>query len=181
MSAHIIRAHKIIKGIAELFTAMDKGFARVESDMVVLQKFRQICFTANLKLEGAIPGLSRVIQQISVSGKSDNNSSLTELNQEAYEQLLHIKRIISDNIIMISDFIDDFSDIWEKSFSINALIKFRLLLDEEYILLEDEIKLLEMQSVLDYRKKTLSLRSSLLKAIKNTGSSYKGKGDSKLH
>lgn len=170
MSAHIIKAHKIAKGIAELFTAMDKGFARVESDLVLLKRFRQICFEANIKLEDSIPKLSLlIIQQTKYQLEGDTNRT-AETQQEAFDHLIVVRQIIADNILMISDFIEEFNDLWERSFSLSALIKFRLLLEEEFLLLEDELKMLEMAYILDHRKKALNLRKSVFYEIPTAGS-----------
>jgi hypothetical protein len=157
MYTHLIKIEKTIKGTAQLFTAMDKGFAKVESDMTLLKNFRLICFEANQKIESALPSLQSQIGLL-------NPAEHTELSGEVFRaimiDILCLRQVISDNIVAISEYINGFEELWKTSFSLNALLKFKLLLIEEFTNLENHIRDMEMEQRGKERLKNINLHPS---------------------
>lgn len=167
MRTKLIRIEKIIQGTAQLFTSMDKGFAKVESDLTLLTRFRQICYDANQKLEIGIPKLQN---HISLLNDLENYTNLETAHQEAIlNDLYEIKNDIADNIVAIADYIDNFTELWKKSFSLSALLKFKLLLINEFSLLEKEIETLHLEHQRLNRVKEVNLHQSVLKQYKGAG------------
>lgn len=132
---------------------MDKGFAKVEPDLTLLTRFRHICYDANDKLEKALYQLNR-FETLTMPEHLDKEAS-QQLTYEINLELQNIREIISNNIEMISDYIHEFSDLWEKTFSLIALQKFQHLLISEFNLLNKEIELLTMRELLDRRQEIL--------------------------
>ncbi len=151
MDKRIIRIQKISLGIAQLFTAMDKGFARVESDLVLLRKFRHICFDANESITNSLKELQRNIE----SNPEFYNKENIQNRKELLKQLRELQEKIDDSVFLISDYIEEFSNFWKTSFSLNALIKFKYLILNELNLLEKEIEALEMEHLHTSRKSIL--------------------------
>jgi len=167
MTTKLIRIEKIIKGTAQLFTSMDKGFAKVESDLTLLTRFRQICFDANQKLETGIPKLQNHIRFIT---ELESYDQLDLKQQELIlNDLYDIKTTIADNIISIADYIDNFTELWKRSFSLSALLKFKLLLINEFSLLEKEIETLHMEHLRLIRTKEVNLHQSVLGQYNRAG------------
>ncbi len=171
MTTRLIRIEKIIKGTAQLFTSMDKGFAKVESDLTLLSRFRQICFDANQGLESSLPLLRNHIESFggseSVEVFSDTQGKLL------INDLNYLKNIISGNIIALSAYIDSFDELWKKSFSLSALLKFKMLLINEYSILEKEIDMLEMEIIRLERAKKINLHNPPLKEVaESTGLNF---------
>lgn len=149
MRTNLLKIRKIATGISQLFTAMDKGFAKVESDLTLLTRFRHICYDANNKLEVALEQLNQ-FESMAGSEHMDKETA-QQLTYEISKELLNIREIISNNIEMISDYIHEFSDLWEKTFSLIALQKFQHLLNSEFEMLNKEIELLTMQELINKR------------------------------
>jgi hypothetical protein len=167
MKTKLIRIEKIIEGTAQLFTSMDKGFARVESDLTLLTRFRQICYEANQKLECGIPKLK---DHISLLNDLESYTNLEAEHQEAIlNDLYEIRDDIADNIMTIADYIDSFTELWKKSFSLSALLKFKLLLINEFSLLDKEIETLYLEHLRLNRVKEVNLRHSVLQQHKSAG------------
>ncbi len=166
MRTKLIRIEKIIKGTAQLFTSMDRGFAKVESDLILLTRFRQICYDANQKLETGIPKLQNHITSL-----IELKSSKVDFAQqkEILNNLYEMKNDIADNILEITDYIDNFTELWKKSFSLSALLKFKFLLMNEFSLLEKEIESLHMEHFRQVRKNEINLHQSVLKSYKGAG------------
>lgn len=167
MHNHLIRIEQIVKGTAQLFSSMNKGFAKVESDLTLLTHFRQICFESNQKIETILPQLQRHINYTSVL--KDDNLKTELFNRSLYIDLLHIRNILSDNIIRVSDYIENFSELWTKSFSLSALLKFKLLLINEFSLLEREIQNIEVDQMHQNRIKQINLHRSATRVTEGTG------------
>jgi hypothetical protein len=167
MRTNLIKIEKLVTGTAQLFTAMDKGFAKVESDLTLLTRFRMICFEANQKLENVLPQLRNHIQH--ASDWDDDLNSAETFNKMVFADLLTIKNIIGNNIISLSEYIDDFSELWKKSFSLSALLKFKFLLINEFSLLDREIQKLEMEHLLKERTKLINLHQTAKKITEDTG------------
>ncbi len=161
MRTNLIKIEKIVKGTAQLFTAMDKGFAKVESDLTLLRRFRIICYDANQKLESVLPLLHNHMQY--TSDWTHDQQAAGVFNRTVFNDLLTIKNIISENITALSEYIDDFSELWKKSFSLSALLKFKFLLINEYSLLEQEIQIIEMEHLLQKRVEKINLHQSAVK------------------
>jgi hypothetical protein len=157
MHTHLIKIEKTIKGTAQLFTAMDKGFAKVESDMTLLRNFRLICFEANEKLEMALPNLQN---HISLLNKTENLMVPDEVFHTIMIDIFILRQIINDNIQSISEYIDKYEELWKTSFSLNALLKFKLLLIEEFSVLENQIQVISMEHIGNERLKNINLHSS---------------------
>lgn len=158
MKTRILKIRKIASGISQLFTAMDKGFAKVESDLTLLTRFRHICYDANEKLERALLELDHYSSMPDLDSPDKEITDAIKL--EIFNELLKIREITSDNIVMITDYIDDFSELWKRSFSLSALQKFQFLLVNEYNLLHKEIELLGMQEVHQKRLDILKARQT---------------------
>ncbi|TVQ16949.1 MAG: hypothetical protein EA361_03350 [Bacteroidetes bacterium] len=153
MRTNLLKIEKIASGISQLFTAMDKGFAKVESDLTLLTRFRHICYDANNKLETALEQLRR-FETISDPEFLDKETAEL-INYEVSVELMIIKEIVSNNIMMITDYINDYADLWKKTFSLIALQKFRHLLINESKLLNREIELFVMQDIYNKRQEIL--------------------------
>jgi hypothetical protein len=146
---------------------MNKGFTKVESNCTLLFHFHQICTESNQRIESVLPQLKKHIQYTSVW---KDEALKTELfNQSLYIDLLHIRNILNENIIQVSDFVENFSEIWAKSFSLSALLKFKLLLINEFSLLEREIQNIEMDQVNQNRIKQINLHRSATRVTEGTG------------
>lgn len=144
-----------------MFTSMDKGFARVESDLTLLTRFRQICYESNTKLEASLLKLEDMINNsgndpsgISITTDA-NNKKTSQVSPEVIDELINSREIISDSILMISDYIEEYAELWKKSFSLNALEKFKNLIINEFNLLENEIDTLQMRGIIDHRDSIL--------------------------
>ncbi len=153
MRTNLLKIQRIATGISQLFTAMDKGFAKVESDLTLLTRFRHICYDANDKLEVALHQLKRF--ESIADTEFPNKEIADQVHYEVSIELLNIREIVSNNILMITDYINEFSDLWEKTFSLVALQKFRHLLINEFNLLNKEIELLAMQELFEKRQEVL--------------------------
>ncbi len=162
MRANLLKIEKIATGISQLFTAMDKGFAKVESDLTLLTRFRHICFDANDKLEEALQALKRF--EPVAGAESMDKEQAAQIHYELSIELIKIRDIVSNNILMITDYINEFSELWEKTFSLVALQKFRLLLMNEFNILNKEIELLAMQELIEKRQEVLNRATTALKA-----------------
>jgi hypothetical protein len=167
MRTNLIKIEQLVTGTAQLFTSMDKGFAKVESDLTLLTRFRLICYEANQKLESVLPLLQNHIQH--ATDWDDGLNSAETFNKVVLADLITIRKIIGDNIISLSDYIDDFSELWKKSFSLSALLKFKLLLINEFSLLDREIQKIEMEHLLNERTQQLNLHQSAKKITEDTG------------
>jgi hypothetical protein len=144
MHTNLIKIEKTIKGTADLFTAMDKGFAKVESDLTLLKRFRQICFEANDKIESALPLLqNHIVQSIHWTTLAEPGQFYLQVRKDIFS----LKEIIKENILSINSYIIEFEELWKTSFSLNALLKFKLLLMNEFTVLENEIQKLEMEFI----------------------------------
>ncbi len=161
MPYSLIRMKRIISGVSQLFTSMDKGFARVESDLTLLTRFRQICYESNTKLEASLLKLEDMINNsgndpsgISITTDA-NNKKTSQVSPEVIDELINSREIISDSILMISDYIEEYAELWKKSFSLNALEKFKNLIINEFNLLENEIDTLQMRGIIDHRDSIL--------------------------
>jgi hypothetical protein len=164
---HLIRIERILKGTSQLYSAMNKGFDTVESDTTLLLIFKDICFDANQKIEEILPVLKQHIEQ--TSNMDDNLLSSENYGNIVFNDLIILKEVIHENIQYITEYIDSFTDSWNKSFSINALMKFKSLLTNEYSALESEIQSIEMENLLKNRKQKINLHRTALKIAEDTG------------
>lgn len=162
MPYSLIRMKRIISGVCQLFTSMDKGFARVESDLTLLTRFRHICYESNVKLEESLLKLEELISNSddytssNSEIKADSNADpAPQISPEIINELINAREIISDSILMITDYIDEFAELWKKSFSLNALEKFRNLIINEFNQLENEIDMLQMSGIIGHREAIL--------------------------
>jgi len=164
---HLIRIERILKGTSQLYSAMNRGFDTVESDTTLLMIFKDICFDANQKIEEILPLLKQHIEKTStmdISLFSSENYGTIVIND-----LIILKEVLHENIQYITEYIDSFTDSWSKSFSIDALIKFRSLLTNDYSALEKEIQSIEMENLLTKRKQKINLHRTALKITEDTG------------
>jgi hypothetical protein len=155
MQTNLLKIEKTIKGTAQLFTAMDKGFAKVESDLTLLRNFRLICFEANEKLESALPQLQNHIIRLNATMEISSDQF-----NHVISDVLFLQQVINENILAISDYIDRFEELWKTSFSLNALLKFKFLLNSEFTVLENQIHELKMEHMRNERAKIINLQPS---------------------
>ncbi len=151
---NLIKIHKIATGISQLFTAMDKGFSKVESDITLLTRFRHICYDANFRLEEALCKLEGYLLIIA-EGEPLHNRVPDSLKEEIYMELIKIKDIIHENILMIKGYIEEYSDLWKNSFSLSALQKFENLLTSEFNIFISEIESLNVQELIEKRQEII--------------------------
>lgn len=167
MIKNLVKIRKIALGISELFTAMDKGFAKVEQDLVLLRKFREICFNANEKLEISLDDLKEYLPQ----PLATSEVRLNDIQKADLADILHqIEDIIYESIGEIADYTENFSELWKKSFSLNALLKFKSLLVKEFALLQEEVNSIEMVLHMDAKRRE-ALQNSRSKSIEQDLSS----------
>jgi len=172
MTTSLLKIETIIRGTAQLFTSMDKGFAKVESDLVLISRFRQICYDANGGLLAALPMLQSHTK--SVGEYETIELFIDAKGKDIIKDLYCLKDIIGGNIIALSAYIDGFDELWKRSFSLSALLKFRALLINEYSLLEKEIDTLEMEITGIERMKRINLHNPAFKGVaESTGLNFK--------
>ncbi len=149
------KIEKISYGILQLITAMDKGFARVENDMDKLKKFREICYDVHDSFSVA---LSRYKDsKINIQRRDPLVSIVIDKNcrQQINNSLLDIRKIADQGFDAITDFIEDYPEAGNKSYALDALNKFKSVLEKEFLNLEQEINALKMEFILEDRKEQL--------------------------
>lgn len=149
------KIQKITNGILQHFTSMDKGFSRVEPDVIQLKKFRSICYNAgeNLNIE-----LSALMKTRSILQKRDPLVSVVidkDQRQQISDALMQLRMVAGNSIEMILDYIDQYPFSGKKSYSLEALQMFSSVIEEELHLLEQEVNALKMQFILEDRKEQL--------------------------
>lgn len=162
MEKCFMKIQKIASGISQLFIAMDKGFVRVEPDVELLKKFRTICFEATRKLESSHASLQK--HQLFFSLVDSNPAGVPDKISriKLIRDLNTLRGNIHESIQMISSYIEIYEEQWKKSFSVNALFKFRSLLEKELWLLEQEVNTLRMKLImLDRRDQQLEYFENL--------------------
>lgn len=149
------KIEKISCGILQLITAMDKGFARVENDIDKLRKFREICFDVH---DSFFAALNRYIEsKINIRRRDPLVSIVIDKNcrQQINNSLLEIRKIADQGFDTIIDFIEEYPQTGNKSYSFEALLKFKSVLENEFLKLEQEINSLKMEFILEDRKEQL--------------------------
>ncbi|MBW6480749.1 MAG: hypothetical protein K0B37_15070 [Bacteroidales bacterium] len=149
------KIQKIANGILQHFTAMDKGFARVESDLMQVKMFRNICYDADENLNKA---LLTFVKSLSTIQKRDPLvSAVTDKDrrQKISDSLMQLRQVAGNSLEMIMDYIDQYPDSGKKSYSLEALHKFSSVLEQEFRVLEQEINALKMHFILEDRKEQL--------------------------
>jgi hypothetical protein len=148
MKKTLIKILKISRGISQLFCAMDKGFRKIESDIELIKEFRHLCYHANENLEAAHKDLTKIICEY----YKDDQQPLEDLAAKVISNSLkEIRFILEENIISISTYIEDYSSVWKKTLSINALNKFKSLLEKEYEMLNQEVERFLMELIYQER------------------------------
>ncbi len=149
------KIQKIANGILQHFTTMDKGFARVESDVKQLKRFRNICYDVNENLGNS---LSAFIVAKSSLKKRDPLVSLV-INKDQRLQisnsLMQLRQVIGESLTMLMDYTDQYPYIGQKSYSLEALQKFNSVIEQEFHLLEQEVNSLKMQFIMEERKEQM--------------------------
>ena len=162
MKITLVRIQKVAQGMNQLYSSMDKGFARVETNMALLKRFRNLCYEANCKLEEALNGLSRQLENPWLKAADPTWVPTKEFRSEVCFHLRSIRQTVAANIHTIGDYIEEFSDQWDRSFSLNALIKFKSLLEKELQNLDQEIESLRMMFLLEDRKEQLQQNNQIM-------------------
>jgi hypothetical protein len=149
------KIQKIANGILRHFTAMDKGFARVESDVRQLKRFRNICYTANEKLCDSLSVYSNI--KSSFQKRDPLVSIVIDKNRriQISESLMQLRQVAGECLDMIIDYIDQYPYSGQKSYSLEALQKFKSVIEEEFRELEQEVNSLKMHFILEDRKEQL--------------------------
>lgn len=149
------KIQKIANGILQHFTAMDKGFARVESDVRQLKKFRTICYDAGENLNRALTTFLKTTSSIQkrdsmVSAVIDKNQ-----RQQMNDAMMQLRQVAGNNVEMIMDYIDQYPVSGKKSYSLEALLKFSNVIEQEFHSLEQEVNALKMEFILEDRKEQM--------------------------
>lgn len=156
------KIEKISCGILQLITAMDKGFARVENDINKLRKFREICYHVHDNFSVALNRYKE--SKINIRRRDPLVTIVIDKNcrQQINNSLLEIRKIADQGFDSIIDFIEEYPEEGNKSYSLDALQKFKSVLEKEFLNLEQEINALKMEFILEDRKE------QLLETIKTT-------------
>lgn len=149
------KIEKIANGILQHITAMDKGFTRVESDVMQLKRFRNICYDANVKLSNSLSVFSKIKSGFQkrdplVSIVIDKNQRL-----QISESLMQLRQVAGECLEMIIDYIDQYPIFSKKSYPLEALQKFSSVLEQEFRELEQEVNSLKMHFILEDRKERI--------------------------
>jgi hypothetical protein len=153
MNKTLIKILKISKGISQLFCAMDKGFRKVESDIELIREFRYLCYHANDNLESVHKELAHNIDEFI----KDKTPPIDDVAAKVISNSLReIRFVLEENTTAIKKYIEDYSQVWKKTLSINALNKFSSLLEREYLLLNQEIDKFMMELVYQERVNIIS-------------------------
>lgn len=155
MKGNLVRIHTIAKGINQLYSAMDKGFAKVESNIDLLKKFRNICFEANINLENSLKGFSMTIHPLITRDNPFMLPPEKVFRRNICLDLTEIRNSVFENNEIINSYIRQNADQLEKSYSLDALEKFLSLLEKEFQMLEQNINSLRMMFVLEDRKEQI--------------------------
>ena len=155
MICKLEKIEKISSGILQLITAMDKGFAHVENDNDKLRKFREICFEVH---DSFFAALNRYKEsRINIRRRDPLVSIVIDKScrQQINNSLLEIRKIANLGYDTITDFIEEYPQTGNKSYSLEALQKFKSVLEKEFMNLEQEINSLKMEFILEDRKEQL--------------------------
>lgn len=149
------KIQRIANGILQHFTAIDKGFARVEPDLRQLKRFRNICYDANEKLDNSLSVFSKI--KSSLQKRDPLVSIVIDKNQrlKISESLMQLRQVAGESLEMILDYIDQYPCCGEKSYPLEALQKFSSVIEQEYRELEQEVNSLKMHFILEDRKEQL--------------------------
>ncbi len=149
------KIQKIANGILQHLTAMDKGFVRVESDVMQLKRFRSICYEVDENLNHALSTFLKTTDTLQkrdplVSAVIDKNQ-----RQQISDALMQLRLVTGNSFGMIVDYIDQYPYSGKKSYALEALQKFSSVIEQEFHLLEQEVNALKMQFILEDRKEQL--------------------------
>ncbi len=136
---------------------MDKGFRKVESDNQVIIDFRRLCYHSNEKLDASY--------QILVQNMNALNTMDEAGIKSMYKNLEEIRLVSKDTIDAITTYTYDYSSVWKKTLSIEALNRFKSLLELQFQLLEKEIETFNME-ILHQQRSHLITHSTKIKVKK---------------
>ncbi len=156
MIKKLAKIQKISMGILQLFTSMDKGFSKVEPDIAQLKKFRCICYEVSEKLLVAVSHLFSDQTMVKLREESSQSASFDKIHRQRISQhLMYIRHAANEGLDAVENFIDEYQSREKSNYALDALEKFKNLLERDIQFLEQEINNIRMQFILSDRKESL--------------------------
>lgn len=149
------KIEKIASGILQHFTAMDKGFARVESDIRQLKRFRSICYDVNENLGSSLSAF--LITKSTLKKRDPLTSTVIDQTrrQQISDALMQLRKVAGISLEAIMDYVDQYPYSGQRSYSLEALQKFSSVIEQEFRELEKEVNALKMEFIMEDRKEQL--------------------------
>ena len=156
MIKKLAKIQKISMGILQLFTSMDKGFSKVEPNITQLKKFRCICYEESEKLLITVSHLFSDQTFMKLRQEPSHPVSFDKIHRQRISQhLMNIRYAANEGLDAIENFIDEYQSLEKSNYAIDALEKFKNLLERDIQFLEQEINNIRMQFILSDRKESL--------------------------